>query len=99
MTNKTEIINEIVASTEGKAFTVVFEKANGDLRTLIGRIDVTKYLKNGVATYNGKDNNRGNIGVFEMVKDKLGRWAEGRYRCFNAERVLSIKANGKTYEF
>lgn len=94
-----KIVKAIIESTEGKAFSVVFEKANGEEREMLARVGVKKYLKGGEATYNGKNDDKGNIGVYEILKDASGKFKDGAYKCFNASRVKSIKFAGHTYEF
>lgn len=82
----------------GKVFSVTFTKKDGSERKMVSRFGVTKYLTGGVATYNGKDNNLNNVGVYEMVQDIQGKFTEGCYRCFSMDRVKSIKISGKTME-
>lgn len=70
-------------------FTVVFEKADGNLRQMTCRRGVTKKLKGGVSTVA-----RGNLGVYDMgAKDPDGN--PGAYRSFNMSKVVSIKGTSK----
>lgn len=82
----------------GKVFSVTFTKKDGSERKMVSRFGVTKHLAGGVATYNGKENNLNNVGVYEMVQDIQGKFAEGQYRCFAMDRVKSIKISGKIME-
>jgi len=95
---------QIVALTKGKTFTVCFTKKSGEQRILTGRTGVHKYTKGGtkghVATFNGSQGDKGNLGVYESVRDaSTGQWTRGQYRCFNQESVHWIKFGGTTYEF
>jgi hypothetical protein len=75
---------------DGHFFSIVYEKRDGELRRAIGRLGVTKHLKGGEATYNGSDGKAGNISYFDTEAQE--------YRCFNQERVLSLKGNGMLLE-
>lgn len=81
--NKSKIarVNQLVESTKGQFFTVEFTKANGEARRMNCRTGVTKHLKGGDATYQGKAGDKPNIGVYET---------NNNYRCFNAERVTKL---------
>ena len=82
--NKAKInrVKQLVESTKGKFFTVEFTKANGEPRKMNARTGVTKHLKGGEATYQGRDGDKPNIGVYEH--------GSGSYKCFNAERVTKL---------
>lgn len=72
---------------DGKIVTVDFVKKDGSLRTLTGRTKVTKHLQGGITTYTANPNN---FGIWEMSGDG----GKENYRCFNLERVVSIKGRG-----
>lgn len=82
--NKSKInrVRSFVESTNGKFFTVEFTKANGEHRVMNCRTGVKSKLKGGEATYNGKGEDKGNVGVYEMKT--------GSYKCFNAGRVKKL---------
>ena len=80
-------------------FTVTFEKANGSLRHATCMMGVKKHLKGGNATYNGRDNDKGNVGIWERLRDEKGRFMKGQYRSFKKERIISIKVGGVKYYF
>ena len=86
-----EKVKAAVEAAQGKMFTVVFEKENGELRQMTCRQGVTKKLKGGEATYNS---NPDNIGVYDLAA-KDGEGEHGAYRCFNAGRVIEIRAGGE----
>jgi len=81
---KPHTVRQILNTTKnGKIFTVVFMKLNGDLRAMNCRRGVRKYLKGGKSTIAGNPNL---ISVFDTLKKD--------YRCIDITRVLSISANG-----
>lgn len=83
---KRDILRAIALSQEGKIFTVVFTKKNGEERTLVGRLGVTKHLKGGentVAEYEQY------LTVFDMQKQA--------YRNVNLDTVKSLRCNGVDY--
>ena len=88
--SKQEALTKIM-STNGKVFGVTFIKADGSLRKMSGRVDVTKHLKGGVATYRGKDGSKPNIGLYEMAGKKSG------YKCFSLERLKEIRVDKETF--
>lgn len=75
-----QILNHV--SSNGKIFSVEFEKKDKTIRKMVCRKDVRKHLKGGATTYNPAVN----MGVFDMEI--------GEYRSFAYDRV--IKVNGKT---
>ena len=91
--NKVDNVKRVIQSTNGKIFHVRFVKADGSIREMTCRTGVSKHTKGGEAYYKA---NSDNIGVYELNTDREG--AEN-YRCFNASRVLAIKANGEEYIF
>ena len=92
-------VEQIIAETNGKTFHVAFRKADGTLREMDCRTGVSKHTKGGVATYNGKGDNKGNIGVWEAKRNDKGQWSDGAYKCFNKDRVVSIRFQGKQVDF
>jgi len=79
-------LRKLVDSTNGKVFAVVFEKADGSLREMQARIEVTKHLRGGVNTTAHKPEI---YTVFDM--------AVGEYRKFNLTKVKSIKCGAIQY--
>ena len=66
----------------GKIFTVTFEKKDGTLRILNGRLDVKKHLKGGSKGYN-----KSNLLTVYDLQNK-------GYRTVNLNTVTEIKAQG-----
>lgn len=81
---KKEKIKKLVGN---KMFTVVFEKKDGTLRKLNGRLKVTKHLKGGSKSYNDDDFNY--ITVYEVSKQQ--------YRTVNCDKIKSFKFAGKDH--
>lgn len=77
---------KMIEDTNGKFFTVTFQKKDGSIRDMNARIGVKKGQVGGVATYKANPNN---VGVYESNK--------GKYRCFNIERLMKIKFKGMEY--
>ena len=80
-------------------FTVTFQKANGEVREATCMMGVKKHLSGGEKTYNGKNNDAGNIGIWERLRDEKGRFVKGQYRSFKKERLASIKIGHVKYFF
>lgn len=71
-------------------FTVVFEKADGELRTLTGRLGVHKYV-----TGNGKPiNSETVIHVWEVLPG-----GQGQYRSFDLTRLRTLRCRGVEINF
>lgn len=71
-------------------FTVVFEKANGEPRTLTGRLGVHKYV-----TGNGKPSNSETvIHVWEVLPG-----GQGQYRSFDVRRLRRLRCRGIEINF
>ena len=72
-------IADLIFNTDGRFFTVTFKKKlTGEIRTLTGRLGVTKHLKGGEKAYSDTEKNL--ITVFEPgVKG---------YRCFGIETLI-----------
>lgn len=93
--NNTESISDILAKVSfgGKFFTVVFQKKDGTIRTMNGRLGVSKYLKGDA---NGKARAaaqaaKGNVCM--RVPATKG------YRQFNKGKVLEIRGCGQVWKF
>ena len=67
-----------------KIFTVVFEKKDGTLRKLNGRLKVTKHLKGGRKSYDDNDFNY--ITVYDVHKRG--------YRTVDCDKITSLKFGG-----
>lgn len=80
---KTKDIRKLFENTNGKIFSVKFVKANGEVRQMQVRTSVTKHLKGGKSTLEGKENL---MVVYSM--DAKG------YRCINLDTVISAKIAG-----
>jgi len=79
---------DILQGTNGKVFTVMFIKKNGDERIMNCRLGVTKHLKGGVDTKAHIDHM---VNVFDMqVK---------QYRTINVEKLVWAKIAGVTIDF
>jgi len=88
-------VSDYIGATNGKAFAVLFQKKDGILKRAVARIGVKKYLKGGNATFNGRNNDKGNVGVFIFERDDKGRFCGGAYRCINETRALTFKFQKK----
>jgi hypothetical protein len=82
-------VAEVIASTNGKFFTVVFEKLDKTLRTLNGRTGVTKGVK---GTQKSPAAHAGN--PFKVIWDAQIE----AFRMVNLATVRSITFNHTTYE-
>ena len=79
--------NEVRRIVGDKFFSVSFVKKNGELRTINGRLGVTKHLK-------------GEINVNSDKPEFLIVYENGNgYRTVNLESVTRLCANGKEYIF
>lgn len=77
------MLNDIIKSTNGRFFSVQFIKKNGEVRDMVCRTGVTKFLKG--SSKSGQDNNQ--VTVWDVVNKG--------YRTVTLDRVKKIKANGK----
>ena len=82
-----EIANRIMY-TNGKIFSVKFEKRSGGTRDMVCRTGVTKHLRGGKIGYSFKK--KGLISVFDMQKKE--------YRTIPIEGIVSSKISGVVYE-
>ena len=79
------MLDELILQSAGRFVTVVFEKKNGELRTLTGRLGVTKHLKGGVSTLNPD----AYITIYDVVNKG--------YRAVNRETIRSVTINHETH--
>ena len=77
-----------IYATNGKIFSAVFTKKNGEKRTMVCRQGVAKYVKGIGLKF--KPEERSLIGVFDMHKKA--------YRFINLETLEKIKVKGREYE-
>lgn len=83
MTNSSSrILSDIILQSNGKFVTVDFIKKDGSLRTLTGRLGVTKHLRGGVSTLNPEQY----ITIYDTQK--------AAYRSINRDTIKSIRASG-----
>lgn len=83
-----KLVDATLASLkDGTIFTVIFEKANGEERTMNCRFGVKKHLRGGKSSV-------GHISHLRVVFDHV----KHEYRCINIRTVLSIKARGATIQ-
>lgn len=73
---------KVIECSEGRFLTVEFTKKDGSIRTLNGRLGVTKFLKGGECTLDRTK--------FVIVYDVQ---AKG-YRAVNRETIISVKIDG-----
>lgn len=78
---------EIIKASSGKFFTVTFTKKDGSIRTLNGRLGVTKYLKGGKSTLNPDQ--------FITVYDVQSQG----YRAVNVDTIQSVTVDGILYQY
>ena len=78
---------QYIYETNGKIFSAVFTKKDGEKRTMVCRQGVAKYVKGVGLKF--KPEERDLIGVFDMHKKA--------YRFINAKTLEQIKVKGITY--
>ena len=78
---------QYIYKTNGKIFSAVFTKKDGEKRTILCRRGVAKYVKGVGLKFKPEDKNL--IGVFDMHKKA--------YRFINANTLEQITVQGKTY--
>ena len=78
---------EVIESTKGRVFSCNFTKKDGTERKMIARLGVHKNLQGGK---NGAGNHNSLITVYDMAK--------GAYRMINLETLISIRADGNSYQ-
>ena len=77
-----------IYATNGKIFSAVFTKKDGEKRKMVCRQGVAKYVKGVGLKF--KPEERSLIGVFDMHKKA--------YRFINLETLEKIKVKGREYE-
>ena len=77
-----------IYATNGKIFSAVFTKKDGEKRTMVCRQGVAKYVKGVGLKF--KPEERSLIGVFDMHKKA--------YRFINLETLEKIKVKGREFE-
>ena len=83
-----ETAKKYIYKTNGKIFSAVFTKKNGEKRVMVCRQGVAKYVKGVGLKF--KPEERDLIGVFDMHKKA--------YRFINANTLEQIKVKGITYK-
>lgn len=80
---------KLIRTTKGLIFSVSFVKrTTGEVRDMVCRQGVKKYLKGGPAAYNFSS--KGLISVFDMQKVQ--------YRCIPIEGLQKVSVYGKTFQ-
>ena len=83
-----ETAKKYIYETNGKIFSAVFTKKDGEKRTMVCRQGVAKYVKGVGLKF--KPEERSLIGVFDMQKEA--------YRFINLDTLEKIKIKGTEYE-
>ena len=79
------MLDDLILKSAGRFVTVTFTKKSGELRTLTGRMGVTKHLKGGVSTLDSTKF----ITIFDMFNKG--------YRAINRETIKSVTLNHETH--
>ena len=87
-----EIAKKIMNS-KGKMFSIIFKKADGSLREMIARTGVSKGVTGEGRTFSMEE--KGLVGVYEMLRDDKNRFTEGQFRCFKIDRLLKANIGGE----
>ena len=77
-----------IYATNGKFFSAVFRKKNGEMRNMTCRLKVKKYVKGVGRRF--KPQNMGYVGVFDIHKDG--------HRLLNLATLKRLQINGVRYE-
>ena len=83
-----ETAKKYIYETNGKIFSAVFTKKDGEKRIMVCRQGVAKYVKGVGLKF--KPEERSLIGVFDMHKKA--------YRFINLETLQSLKVKGRDYK-
>jgi len=75
------------AETEGRIFSVYFQKMDGTMRNMVCRRGVTRHLRGGELPYDARS--RLLLTVFDVSKHE--------YRNVNLASVVSFKVSGETF--
>ena len=81
-----EIARELIMNTNGRIFSVQFEKKDGSIRDMVCRLGVGKFLRGGKSTTDHLDHL---ITVCEISKDQ--------YRNINLNTLVKLKTGGVEY--
>ena len=84
-----EHAKELIHNTNGKIFSSVFTKKNGDLRIMTGRLKVTKYLNDNARPRPYDPNKYNLICLFDMINKG--------YRMLNINTLKQITINKTKY--
>ena len=84
--NKEQAI-KLMQSTNGRVFSVIFNKKDGEVRHLNCRLGVHKYVNGKGMSYDPKQYDL--MTVFDMQKNG--------YRMINLQNLLQIQVDGKFY--
>jgi len=79
-------LDQLLLNSGGKFITVTFTKKDGSLRTLTGRLGVTKHLKGGVSTLNPDQY----VTIYDVQNNG--------YRAVNRSTIQSVTCEGVTHE-
>ena len=85
---------QYIYKTNGKIFSAVFTKKDGEKRKMVCRRNVRKYVTGKGLSYNPEE--RGLVTVYDMQKCKVD--PERAYRTINLETLEQIKIEGATYK-
>jgi hypothetical protein len=85
---KLQTIRNLLDNTDGRFFTVQFEKQNGDLRVMNCRGGVRRYLKGGT---NNMEDKPQYYTVFDVRRKS--------YRTINLSTIQNIRIDGVTMNF
>ena len=80
---------ELIHNTNGKIFSSVFTKKNGDLRIMTGRLKVTKHLTDNARPRPYDPNKYNLICLFDMINKG--------YRMINIKTLKQLTINKKIY--
>tara|TARA_R100000152_G_C6596719_1_gene55278 strand:+ start:68 stop:340 length:273 start_codon:yes stop_codon:yes gene_type:complete len=83
-----ETAKKYIYDTNGKIFSAVFTKKDGEKRTMVCRQGVSKYVKGVGLKFKPEVHNL--IGVFDMQKEA--------YRFINLDTLEKIRIKGREYE-
>lgn len=83
-----ETIRNLIEKSQGRFFSVDFEKKNGEKRHMTARLGVKKHLRGGHSPLEGKPEF---VTVFDAVK--------GEYRAITLDKVSHVRVNGTDYFF
>ena len=84
-----EYAKQLIHNTNGKIFSSVFTKKNGDLRIMTGRLKVTKHLTENAKPRPYDPNKYNLICLFDMINKG--------YRMINIETLKQLTINKNKY--